>query len=317
MKGDLKLLTSTIYHKGKFLLENELMPPEKSCSFCLSENRMKVANIQKNPDVYLYECLQCHAVSASRMPFKEVLDLYYSSYYDKNRSQVTAGNIDQFAKHLYNGFSKHLSQGDTFSILDFGGGNGSIAYALAKDYLLKSYKNVSIAVIDYAGIKESDIPTISLKQYQSLSQIDGEEFNLIIASAILEHIPYPEADIRKLFALLKKNGLFYARTPYILPFYSLLQRLGVQIDFTFPAHLHDLGPKFWNKTVNKLYDNYKFRTLRSGPSMVETSFHQDFVRALVAHLFKWPWYLFRDFYGYIGGWEAFIIKSELVSAYDK
>ena len=300
----------TIYHKGKFLSDNEIMPLEKCCSFCQSENRRIVFVLQKEPDVYLFECLDCHAVSASRMPFKEVLDKYYSFYYANNTSKVTSGNIDSFAKHLYNGFSKYLGSRESLAILDFGGGNGSNSYLLAKNYLLNKYKHISISVVDYAEIRKSETSEISLKHYSSLSQIGTEKFDLIIASAIVEHIPYPDPEIRKLFSLLKDNGLFYARTPYVVPLLRLLKRFGIQLDFTYPGHLHDMGPKFWDNMINKFSHDYNLKILRSQPSKVETSFSQDFIRALLAYLIKSPWYLLKRFYCYIGGWEIFVIKSD-------
>ncbi len=302
---------TNIYHQGKFLSENDLMPPEECCLFCRSKNKKVVAVIQKQPDVDLFECLECHAVSASRMPFKEVLDKYYSYYYDKNSSKVTMGNITKFAKHIYYGFPNNFEGKESFSILDFGGGNGSISYALAKDYLLKTCKNISISVVDYSETMRSEVPEISLKHYSSLSQIDVEKFDLVLASAIIEHFPYPEEELTKLFSLLKENGLFYARTPYVLPLLRLLKRFGIEMDFTYPGHLHDLGQEFWNNITNKLYPDENLKIIRSRPSIVETSFNQDFIKTLLAYIFKFPWYLFRRFYGYVGGWEIFIIKSSI------
>lgn len=303
---------SNIYHQGKFLNENELMPLEQCCSFCRSENRKKVYTLQQVPDVYLLECLDCHAVSASRMPFKEVLDRYYGLYYDKNTSKVTMGNINKFAKHIYYGFPQRFQGNASFSILDFGGGNGSISYALAKEYLLKTYKHISISVVDYSETRKSEVPEISLKHYSSLSQIDSEKFDLVLASAILEHFPYPEPEMRKLFSLLKEKGLFYARTPYVLPLMNLLKMLGMQLDFTYPGHLHDLGPKFWDNIVHKLYPDFNLKISKSRPSIVETSFDQNFIKALLGHIFKFPWYFLRNFYGYVGGWEIFICKSNSI-----
>lgn len=304
------MYVATYYHAGKFLSEKELMLQEKCCLFCRSENIKKAAAIQESPDVYLFECLDCYAVSASRMPFREVLDKYYNSYYDKNELKITFGNVDDFVKHLYNGFSNNLPVGDTFSILDFGGGNGTNSYALAKNYLIMKYREISISVVDYAETRVSDVPGITLKHYSSLSQIEAGEFDLIIASAVIEHIQYPEPDIRRLFLFLKDNGLFYARTPYVLPFFRILKKIGIKMDMTYPAHLHDLGPKFWNNVIKTLKLGPDFKILSSRPSKVETTFKQAFIHTLIAYLFKFPWYVFGNLYCFVGGWEVFIIKKK-------
>ena len=104
--------------------------------------------------------------------------------------------------------------------------------------------------------------------------------------------------------------MFYARTPYVLPLLRLLKRFGIELDFTYPGHLHDLGQNFWNNIPN-MYRDFNLRILRSCPSIVETSFGQDFMTTLLAYIFKFPWYVLRGFYGYVGGWEIFIIKNKM------
>jgi SAM-dependent methyltransferase len=304
------LLTSTFYHKGQFLKENELLPLEKCCVFCRSENRKRAAVLQEQPDVYLYECLDCRAVSASRMPLNEVLAKYYSHYYDNNSLKVASGNVERVAQYLYDGFSGHFKGGDSLAILDFGGGNGAIAYALAKGHLLNKYKNISITVVDYAETRKSEIPEITLKHYETLSQIDSGKFDLVLASVVLEHIPYPEPVLENLLFLLKENGLIYARTPFILPIFNLLKKVGIQMDFTYPGHLHDLGQEFWQNRVRALNRSGELKILSSRPSMVDTEFSQDFIRTLAAYLLKFPWYLLRKSYGFVGGWEIFIIRGK-------
>ncbi len=301
---------NNLYHRGKFLSESELLPLEKSCLFCLSENRKTVAVIQKDPDVFLLECMDCSAVSASRMPQANVLDQYYGQYYDQNKSKVTMGNIKKFARHIYEGFSGSLKERPDISILDFGGGNGSISYALAKDYLLGKYDNISITVVDYSETRISECPGIHLKHCSSLSEIsDQEKFDLVLASAVVEHIPNPDIVLRKLFSFLKEDGMFYARTPYVLPLMGLLKRFGLSLDFIYPGHLHDFGPMFWDNLVNKLYRNFNLNLLKACPSIVETSFKQDFFKTLLAYIFKFPWRFFPRAYSLVGGWEVFIIKD--------
>jgi hypothetical protein len=93
----------------------------------------------------------------------------------------------------------------------------------------------------------------------------------------------------------------------MLPLMKLLARFGIRLDFTFPAHLYDFGQEFWSKIFVKSIPNFKL--IVSRPSMVETTFAQNFLRTLIAYILKAPWYVFRKHYGLVGGWEIFAVKT--------
>ena len=52
----------------------------------------------------------------------------------------------------------------------------------------------------------------------------------------------------------------YARTPYMLPFMKM-----VGFGMTYPAHVHDLGDRFWGKFTDMVDDpdgDYRIHGLR-------------------------------------------------------
>jgi SAM-dependent methyltransferase len=164
--------------------------------------------------------------------------------------------------------------------------------------------------VDYNDkIVASGIPGIQIRHSHDLQAIKNQGFDLIIASAIIEHIPYPADSLAIMFSCLNQEGFFYARTPYVLPLLKAAQHVGISLDFTYPSHLHDLGPEFWDNIILELGINGNF-TIKSQPSMVETTFRESIPRAILTYLLKFPWRFFPRSYKYIGGWEIFIKKEK-------
>lgn len=304
------MIKATVFHKGFKLIEDELVPETLNCPICGHVERCKIINIQNNPTVSLYQCMKCHAVSAHRMPKPEVLEKYYSQYYNENESKITVDNTNKFSAHLFKYFSNFINNSE-INILDFGGGNGSISLKLAEKINKKTKKKINIALVDInIESLSSDNPKISIVHYYQLQEIKNEVFDFVIASAIIEHIPHPAGELFRIFELLKKNGVFYARTPYMLPFLKLFRKFGINFDFTFPAHVHDLNNYFWENITQSLNIPGKYKIILSKPSLVETSISKNFLRTSLAYLLKMPWYTFRNNYRYVGGWEIFIQKTE-------
>jgi SAM-dependent methyltransferase len=143
---------------------------------------------------------------------------------------------------------------------------------------------------------------------------DKRRFDLVIASAVIEHLPEPVEATRKLLLMLAPGGCLYARTPYVLPIFQILSRAGIPYDFTFPAHFHDLGPTFWANILKTLkLDSGEFVITDSRPSLVESIFADNFTRTLLSNIVKAPWWVFRNFYPFVGGWEAIIARRPIKS----
>ena len=106
--------------------------------------------------------------------------------------------------------------------------------------------------------------------------------DLILASAIFEHIPDAYTVIRQVLACANSNAHMYARTPYVLP----LARLIPRFDITYPGHVHDMGSRFWGKFIETF--EMKGEILSSRPSIVETTFTRAPARSLLAHMLKAP-----------------------------
>lgn len=303
----------TINHRSLHMDESKLEQRcDLTCPFCGSTNRQQVYTLQENPMVLLMSCNACHAVSASRMPTDEALEDYYSRYYNFSSSRVPTGQITfdgphRLAKNLSNMYCRY--QGDApVLILDFGGGDGTISHLTAMKLVERGVKRVNIKIVEYnKHIVRTQDSRIVIDRVSSLADISSP-FGFVIASAVIEHYPRPRSLLRDLLQYMEKGGIFYARTPYMLPMMKLMQGIGMKVDFTYPAHLHDLGQAFWEDYFTKeLYGN--FQILKSRPSIVETTLRKHPLRTIAALLFKTPWYLLGKSYKYVGGWEVFVRKT--------
>lgn len=308
-------LKATLFHQSAHLLDQDLLEPSDFCSFCESTQRTPVANLQERPDVVLLHCKNCHASSASRMPKPETLSKYYSRYYDSfddKDEKITLNAPDRMAYHIVRHAKPALGDlnGRDISILDYGGGDGSISAKIAHELIMLGAAKVSISLIDYnkSTIETSD-NRIQIFRPDDLTEISDKTMHLVVASAVLEHIPEPRRILAKLLASLKQDGIFYARTPYVTPLSKIAKSINIKFDFTYPAHVHDLGARFWNNVINILPLEGEFRVIRSTPSIVETTFKQHFLRTLIAHTLKLPGYAFKEAYGLVGGWEVFIRRN--------
>jgi len=281
-----------------------------ACPFCLSKDRDPVHTIQTGPDVLLYRCNKCYAVSAYPVPDEIFLKQYYNTYYMENDAQITHEDPARFAKHIYKIVRKNLKT-DFFKIIDYGGGNGLISINLAQLIIKNNPESkIDISVVDYNNeVVNSEDPRITISNHKELSTLKYDNYDIIISSAIFEHIPFPGDIMIKLFELLSPGGIQYTRTPFIFPFIRIFKIFNKQIDFTYPAHLHDLGQYFWNNIYSIMGFTDRYRIIRSTPSIVESSFRNNMVRTILAYMFKMPWYIFRNRrYSLVGGWEIFIRK---------
>ena len=116
------MVSAALYHAGKFLQGQELLPESKPCPWCkFAGRRARVLPLQKSPDVWLLKCPACYAVSASRVASEAALETYYSSYYSAATvNRVTCGNPSHLGRHICR-HAKLPRSLPKIAVLDFGG----------------------------------------------------------------------------------------------------------------------------------------------------------------------------------------------------
>lgn len=296
------MIRASGFQKGRNLSEGETLDATGTCLICGSDGaRGRVASLQREPPISLLRCQRCGGCSASRMPRPEILTQYYAKYYEAaGEHTVTLQHVPGFARHIVRSASG-LPPGQPVRILDFGGGDGSLGLAIASQLR----RPVRITLVDFAEPAAVSTGDVELVWQRDLDAVEGS-YDLVLASAILEHIPDLRPVLSHLFRLMAPGAYFYARTPYVLPFVRLVPGF----DFTYPGHVHDLGPAFWNQILETF--GVEACMVASRPARVETSLRQDVLRTLAAHLLKLPTRLEvalrnrprRLLWPFVAGWEV-------------
>lgn len=302
------MVQATGFHRGQRVGAADIDDARQMCPVCRSSQpRRAVFCVQRDPDIEMLECTVCGAASASHMPKPDVLASYYAEYYSGASLRHTLDKPERFARHVLRAMPDlHISK--SLRILDFGGGDGSLSIAIAE--LLQSQgksPSITIDVVDYSEARSVEDPRIRINGHRDMTGVEGGH-DLILASAIFEHIPDAHTAIRQVIACAGKGAYMYVRTPFVLP----LTRVIRSIDITYPGHVHDMGSAFWGRFIDTFEINATTRSSR--PSIVETTFSGAPARTLLAYTLKAPALLEQSLLGrnrpprwsLVGGWEAVI-----------
>jgi ubiquinone/menaquinone biosynthesis C-methylase UbiE len=302
---NLTRMKAAIFHKS-VLVKNSDVSKQSWCPFC-GNSDLKTLAIEESIEIngYWLECSQCYLVFANQMPSNAFLTDYYSNYYvDSTDSKTTFNNINRLADRIY-----RKARLDRFkdmaeiNILDWGGGDGSVSFALAERHFPDS-STIFIDNVDYHAdvIDIQKVPkNISYTSLQNLADAD-KKYDLIICSAILEHVPSIRENIDILIRQLKSGGAIYFRTPFMMPFKKILKS---RLNMTYPAHVFDIGRGFYSQLLNR----YGLKKLYLGPSIIETTLKQNPTRTLTAFLLKFPAYFLPEHWPFIGGCELVATKN--------
>jgi 2-polyprenyl-3-methyl-5-hydroxy-6-metoxy-1,4-benzoquinol methylase len=301
------------------------------CPFCGSRSIKYIGNLQPSPDVKIhtdflsiihtalsngplpdvkiYTCNSCHIGFFNPQPTEKFLREFYTGF-DIGDNKRKKTDHQRLASHLMK-YLRNSSPRETYRILDFGGGDGAVAQCLGQ-FLLSAgvAKKINISVVDYNTVTDRTEDQISQHSFETLDQIPlSEEFDIVIASAILEHLKNPRQIVSSLLQRMTKHGIFYARTPYTFPFYIVFKKLGRTFGMPYPAHLFDMGSYFWSDLLKTLNLSTDFRMKKSHTSLVHAEFRKRPLVSILSHLIKLPSYLMGKWYPYSGGWEVVIERK--------
>lgn len=313
-----KLVQSTL-NPVRHVAEDDLLPYVPQCPVCGHVRSERQAQsglvLQDNPSVRLLICEHCSVASASRMPSDVYLTAYYASYYHafNDAPKIAFRDIRRFARHIvaHAPQTPHISTGE-LRLLDYGGGDGRIAAEVAMMLLARgNWQTACVDCFDLSGVAPTSLqhPRISLRACSRPEEIRSAHYHGVIASAVFEHIPHPRPVMELLLSSLEPSAWLYARTPYVLPVLQTAQRLGVRLPFGFPAHLHDMGPKFWENCLSWLEAADSHAIQRAHPSIIETNWRESPLRTTVAWCLKQPWYAGIRRWPLVGGWEIWILRQ--------
>ena len=261
--------------------DDHLSAPSDACTICGSRApRRPVLLLQQGPDVSLLACDACHAQSASRLPDAAFLKQLYAPSAYASDLLSTRDAVRHAARHIVRHAPVPRMPGP-LRVLDYGGGDGTLSRAYRDALLADGFdRAIELTVVDHFVDERADreIRFLDVTDFAAL----GERFDVVLASAVLEHLVDLAWTSRKLLSLCGPGAVFYARTPYESPLATLVPGYRLR----WPRHLHDLGPAFWAGFLETM--GFKGSLLRSAPSVVESDFATRPLRTLIAHLMKGP-----------------------------
>lgn len=280
------------------------------CPFCCSIDIAWIGTIQQSPQINAIKCNNCKIGFADRQPSGEYLMDYYKEYYEYSNKGTTIES-KRLSKHIIRQIGK-LPYSENYSILDYGGGDGSVSLILGEFLIDKGLAGkISIVNVDlFHKFNNTRSREITVEHLQSLDELTSDRrFDLVIASAIFEHVKEPRKVSFQLLGLLNPLGKIYFRTPYIFPFFRTLKNFGIGIDIQYPGHLFDMGNLFWSSFLSNLNLNNDFQLEKSHTSLVETQFKDEPIKATLSFLLKLPSTIIKNRYHFVGGWEVIILRN--------
>lgn len=293
--------------------ERDLSPPHEVCPVCgHPESERESALVQTNPPVGIRICALCRAAFTERFPSNEYLEsLYAPDAYTPDLNE-SPGAVQRLATHVVDGMhALGLTEHTTLRLLDFGGANGTLLREVVARLPDSVDRERSRFVVADLFPQELD-PPLEYVRSADLSPTD-DRFDVILLSAVIEHLPNAGDELRRLDRHLRDGGLMYGRTPWDMPFVRLVPSYSLR----WPRHLLDLGPAFWANAGSAVLPNYVYE--RGGTSPPDSDFSHAPVRAVATRLLKgvgaaeaatiqrWLSYE-QPKWRYQGSWDAWLRK---------
>ena len=221
-------------------LDKDLNKKLISCPCCNCSNQNNYVVLQNTPEVRMVKCGKCKLAYANKFPKESYLEqLYNPKIYQSNLTsdiKITS----RLAKKIFKIFNFNKKN---ISILDYGGGNGNLSYMLLNLFKKKNIK-ANILIVDiYNSCTHQDIRFEHVQDFKK----NNEKFDIILASAVLEHLPNFTSITSALLDRVRTYGFFYCRTPWEFEISKIFKFYKIK----WPRHLYDIGGDYWFRYFKK------------------------------------------------------------------
>jgi len=181
--------------------------------FRIKTNYVFINIIFKN--ISIVECKICKLNQCYPMPDSKDLTLYNKKYFELAHG---AKKIDKVSDLFLNAIAlcriQYINNFVTYnnitvnSVLEIGPGNGHLAKNLIKKNKIITYDTIETDNSLYENLK-----TIGLKVFDKFESLKNNNYDLIIASHVLEHIDNPDNFLQNIRKKLSKNGIVFLEVP--------------------------------------------------------------------------------------------------------
>ena len=117
------------------------------------------------------------------------------------------------------------------NIIDLGTADGEMIFELSKSFPKTKFTGIEYnrELVQIANETKMRNVNIIEGDVNEISQLDNQKYDVVIATAIIEHVDNPELFMQNVFNLLNKHGILILTAPD--PFWEKIA--------TFVGHLHD------------------------------------------------------------------------------
>ena len=275
----------------------------KNCLYCGNDGQNNNLILQKNPLVKMIKCSNCKLAYANQMPKELFLKNLYDPKIYKSSLTNNLENTKKLAEKIYKELEfKHKN----IKILDYGGGNGELSKQLIELFIKNNINAESLVVDIYNNIKGEKIYFKSVEEFKT----DQKDYDIILASAVLEHLPNFIDVLENLLSKLANEGYFYCRTPWEFELSKLMKFYKIK----WPRHLYDIGGHFW---VNFFKNKNDFDIILSETSITEINKKKKlryFIAQFLKNISKFEFYMKKNKvslpkWPFVGGWDLIVKKN--------
>jgi 2-polyprenyl-3-methyl-5-hydroxy-6-metoxy-1,4-benzoquinol methylase len=216
------------------------MNKHKKCFLCDSKNLKPLKGYYEKHS--LIKCQTCGFIFMENIPSSQELEEYYANY-SYNTEEVISPTTIKSYNVLLDEFEEYRQ---TNKILDVGCGRGWFLIEAKKrgwKVYGTEYSQTAVKLCRENGIemKEGEL---------DLALFDDKDFDVITSFEVIEHINNPHKELKLIYNLLRKGGLFYCTTPNFnsLMRYYLKDKYNI---IEYPEHLSYYTKSTLNKIVKK------------------------------------------------------------------
>ena len=189
------------------------------CANCGTDKLLTIANYKfKNiifKNINIVECESCKLKQCYPMPDQNSLTRYNEKYFElahgaKKIDKISGSFLNAIALCRIEYVSNFVVENNITinSVLEIGPGNGYLAENLKKKFKINIYDVVETDISLYDSLKAAGLNTFD--KFESLNK---DNYDLIIASHVLEHIDKPSIFLQDIKKRLSRNGIVFLEVP--------------------------------------------------------------------------------------------------------
>ena len=243
-----------------------------ACPLCSMRDHVHVGNLKKRTyvngrlvivdidDFSLRKCRSCGLVFRNYVTRPETERKMQSLWFDESkkfhrwRSNRPSGNYR--LRKIIDEFSRKIFPSERLRLLDVGVGEGDFIKIFEADYETYGLEKFPIDTVDYKSIVNSGMIFGDLEDSEGIAFT--ENFNIITALDIFEHLKLPKIAMKSIHSMLVKGGLLLIETGNIDCFVARSPGLH---RWWYTAILEH--KVFWSpNTISKALENERFRVIR-------------------------------------------------------